>query len=240
MAGGGGVGGGGAALGEGGSGSASREATLGAANESNRQTSNPPSVRSTPSPVPSNFSSGTSNKFKRARSILTSERSEESESNSEVECSRTEGNDSNVDTEGEGGSELGLNDEIELVFKPHPTEMADAENPLKERYLKTTANASGNYQHEAACIVVSLIIIFPINKKKLVSFRFSHPVDHLIKYLAMRLTLDLDTELPEADRVVNFCIYIAPQPSQLLVLNGNQTLHQVNDKFWKVSLDKSI
>lgn len=134
-----------------------RETSSSNASESNtRHTSNPPSVRSTPSPVPSNFSSGTSNKFKRGRSILTSERSEErseeSESNSEVEGSRTEGNDSNLDTEGEGGgSELGLNDEIELVFKPHPTEMA-ADNPLvkalKEnsiRYLKTTANASGMY-----------------------------------------------------------------------------------------------
>lgn len=121
-----------------------------AASESTaRHTSNPPSVRSTPSPVPSNFSSGTNIKYKRGRSILTSERSEESESNSELEGSRTEGNDSNLDTEGEGGgSELGLNDEIELVFKPHPTEMA-ADNSLvkalKEnsvRYLKTTANAS--------------------------------------------------------------------------------------------------
>lgn len=54
----------------------------------------------------------------------------------------------------------------------------------------------------------------------------------------MRLTLDLETELPEADRLLNFCIYIAPQPHQLLVLNGNQTLHQVNDKFWKVSQSK--
>lgn len=134
-----------------------RETSSSNASESNtRHTSNPPSVRSTPSPVPSNFSSATSNKYKRGRSILTSERSEErseeSESNSEVEGSRTEGNDSNLDTEGEGGgSELGLNDEIELVFKPHPTEMA-ADNPLvkalKEnsiRYLKTTANASGEY-----------------------------------------------------------------------------------------------
>lgn len=127
--------------------------TTTAAGENPRQSSNPPSVRSTPSPVPSNFSSGTGNKVKRARSILTSERSEESESNSEVDYSRTDGNDSNIDTEGEGNCELGLNDEIELVFKPHPIEMA-ADNPLvkalKEnciRYLKTTANASGKYGH---------------------------------------------------------------------------------------------
>lgn len=123
--------------------------SVSAGDNNNRNSSNPPSVRSTPSPVPSNFSSGTGNKVKRSRSILTSERSEESESNSEVDCSRTEGNDSNIDTEGEGLCELSLNDEIELVFKPHPTEMA-GDNPLvkalKEnciRYLKTTANATG-------------------------------------------------------------------------------------------------
>lgn len=51
----------------------------------------------------------------------------------------------------------------------------------------------------------------------------------------MRLTLDLETELPEADRLLNFCIYIAPHSLQFLVLNGNQTLQQVSEKFWKVS-----
>ncbi|XP_053692085.1 E3 ubiquitin-protein ligase RING1 [Sabethes cyaneus] len=172
--------------------------------ECTRQPSNPPSVRSTPSPVPSNVSSAS--KAKRARSVLTSEKSEESESNSEMD-GRTEENDSNLDTEGEGNSEHG-SDEIELVFKPHPTEMA-GDNPLlkalKEnsiRYIKTTSNAT---------------------------------VDHLSKYLAMRLTLDLETELPEACRLVNFCIYIAPQPSQLVALSGNQALSQVNEKFWKVN-----
>lgn len=164
--------------------------------------SNPPSIRSTPSPVPSNSSS---TKPKRAMSVLTSERSEESESDSQMDC-RTEG-DSNIDTEGEGNGELGINDEIELVFKPHPTEMS-ADNQLIRalkdncvRYIKTTANAT---------------------------------VDHLSKYLAMRLTLDLGPDLPEACRLLNFCIYVAPQPQQLVILNGNQTLHQVNDKFWKV------
>lgn len=106
--------------------------------------SNPPSVRSTPSPVPSNSSSS---KPKRAMSVLTSERSEESESDSQMDC-RTEG-DSNIDTEGEGNGELGINDEIELVFKPHPTEMAGDNQLMKAlkenciRYIKTTANATG-------------------------------------------------------------------------------------------------
>ncbi|KOB64124.1 Sex combs extra, partial [Operophtera brumata] len=150
--------------------------------QSAQSTSNPASVRSTPSPVPSNISSiskNTSITNKRAKSILTSERSEESESS---DAGRTEGENS-MDTEGEG-EPLNPN-EIELVFKPHPTEMTGDNQLMRAlrdssvRYLKTTANAS---------------------------------VDHLSKYLAMRLTLDLDAELPEAYRLLNFCIYVAPAP----------------------------
>lgn len=175
--------------------------------DSSRMHSNPPSVRSTPSPVPSTNSGGS--KLKRSRSVLTSERSDaDEESNSEMDCRTTEGNDSNVDTEGEGNSDVGISDEIELVFKPHPIEMAGDNQLMKAlkdnsiRYIKTTSNAT---------------------------------VDHLSKYLAMRLTLDLDTELPESYKLVNFCIYIAPQPAQLVVLSGNQALQQVNEKFWKVN-----
>ncbi|XP_026478483.1 E3 ubiquitin-protein ligase RING1-like [Ctenocephalides felis] len=161
--------------------------------------SNPASLRSTPSPVPSNVSSTSKPQSKRPKSVLTSEKSESESS--------MEGNDSNLDTEGESIGEPSVN-EIELVFKPHPTEMT-ADNQLMKalkensiRYIKTTANAT---------------------------------VDHLSKYLAMRLTLDLDSELPDTYRTLNFCIYIAPAPGQYLVLSGNQTLRQVNDKFWKVN-----
>lgn len=169
--------------------------------ESTRQSSNPPSARSTPSPVPSHASS-TSKPTKRALSVMTtSEKSEDSESNSEMD-GQTEGGDSNADTE--DGTDGG--DEIELVFKPHPTEM-NSENilmkALKEntvRYLKTTSNAT---------------------------------VDHLSKYLAMRLSLDAQLAEPTF-KTLTFSIYIAPMPSQLVVLSGNQTLQQVNEKFWKV------
>lgn len=66
------------------------------------------------------------------------------------------------------------------------------------------------------------------------------PVDHLSKYLAMRLTLDLDAELPEAYRLLNFCIYVAPSPGQFVPLAGSQTLRQINDRFWKVSTSTAI
>lgn len=133
--------------------------------------------------------------------MTTSEKSEDSESNSEMDA-QTEGGDSNADTE--DGTDGG--DEIELVFKPHPTEM-NSDNILMKalkdntvRYLKTTSNAT---------------------------------VDHLSKYLAMRLSLDAQLAEPTF-KTLTFSIYIAPMPSQLVVLSGNQTLQQVNEKFWKV------
>lgn len=178
-------------------GDANRE---GSSQGTDRQGSNPPSVRSTPSPSPSNTSSFS--KVKRSKSVLTSERSEDSESNSEME-SRAEG-ESNIDTDAES-SEYGL-DEIEMVFKPHPTEMSP-DNPLlkvqKEnsvRYLKTTANAT---------------------------------VDHLSKYLAMRLTLEKPPH-PE-DYRMSFLIYIAPAPNQFVLLTGGQSLSQIQEKYWKIN-----
>ncbi|KAK0168028.1 hypothetical protein PV327_001869 [Microctonus hyperodae] len=153
----------------------------------------------TPSPNPTNQ---IPKPPKRQKSL---QNSENDSSSAEAE---TGGGDSMVDTEGEGPSEPLMLDEIELVFKPHPTEMAGDNSLIKAlkensiRYIKTTANAT---------------------------------VDHLSKYLAMRLTLDLDTELSESDRLLNFCIYIAPSPGQLVVLSGSQTLRQVNDKFWRVN-----
>lgn len=156
-----------------------------------------PSGRSTPCDPPSPVSSSVSSIKRRPKSAMTSERSEESDSTAQTE---------QTDTDGEGPSEPHTLNEIELVFKPHPTEMS-GDNPLvkalKEnsiRYIKTTANAT---------------------------------VDHLHKYLAMRLTLDLDSQLSPSHSLLNFCIYISPTAGQYVQLNGNQTLGQVNDKYWK-------
>ncbi|KAF4522713.1 hypothetical protein B566_EDAN012730 [Ephemera danica] len=117
------------------------------------------------------------------------------------------GQDSVGDGDGPSSSEPSVK-EIELVFKPHPTEMAGENSPLKAlkekeeatRFIKTTANAT---------------------------------VDHLSKYIAMRLTLNLADSPP--DSLLNFCIYIAPTPGHYVVLGGNLTLGQVNEKYWKVN-----
>ena len=49
----------------------------------------------------------------------------------------------------------------------------------------------------------------------------------------MRLTLDLESEIP--DSLSNFCIYISPTQNQYSVLSGMQTLDDVNEKYWKVN-----
>ena len=82
---------------------------------------------------------------KRAKSVVNSENES---AGSSVEAG---GQDSSVG-EGDGPSEPVTINEIELVFKPHPTEMGGDNfliKALKEnsvRYIKTTANASGKYQ----------------------------------------------------------------------------------------------
>ncbi|XP_046393945.1 E3 ubiquitin-protein ligase RING1 [Ischnura elegans] len=161
---------------------------------SSHQPSTPSSSTQTPSPVPSSHHQSLGQpKAKRMKLSHNSEN--ESGSSAEVDHDSPE----------EGPSEPARED-IELVFKPHPTEMAGDNSLIKAlkensiRYIKTTANAT---------------------------------VDHLSKYLAVRLTLDLDSEIPNSP--LNFCIYIAPTPGQYVVLNGNQTLRQVNEKFWKVN-----
>lgn len=58
-------------------------------------------------------------------------------------------------------------------------------------------------------------------------------VNHLSKYLAMRLTLDLGQESTE--RILRILIYVAPTSGQLVPLNGNQTLRQIYDEYWQIN-----
>lgn len=193
----------------------------------------------TPSPNPANQ---IPKPPKRQKSL---QNSENDSSSAEAE---TGGGDSMVDTEGEGPSEPLMLNEIELVFKPHPTEMAGDNSLIKAlkensiRYIKTTANATGKmsyglYRHTEMKSAVETYRKCEYERTHLCLTDYDDvfAVDHLSKYLAMRLTLDLDTELSESDRLLNFCIYIAPSPGQLVVLSGSQTLRQVNDKFWRVN-----
>lgn len=163
-------------------------------------TNPPPSVTTTPTnasaPTNSTSSSTVGPRIKKQRRT------------SENESGPGSSNDGNPGEEAEGPVESG---EIELVFRPHPLEMNEDNELIRElkdssiRYIKTTANAT---------------------------------IDHLSKYLAMRLTLanrtgELETELPSS--LNNFCIYIAPTPDQYIGVGGGLTLEQINEKYWRVN-----
>lgn len=99
---------------------------------------------------PSNSNSSTQSRDNVTRTMVQTKVAKKMKS---VMISEKEGPASTVDTsditEGDGTSKGVSVDEIELVFKPHPTEMANDNQlirVLKEnsvRYIKTTANATG-------------------------------------------------------------------------------------------------
>ncbi|KAL7290157.1 E3 ubiquitin-protein ligase RING1-like [Trichogramma pretiosum] len=145
----------------------------------------------TPSPVPS-----ISTRF--SKRLKSSHTSENETSSADIES---------MDTESDTSNEPLTENEIELIFKPHPNEMT-GENPLIKalkdetiRYLKTTANAS---------------------------------VEHLSKYLVMRLFLDIPEDLTIEIGNYNFHIYVEVTPGSYLQLTGLQTLRQINEKFWRM------
>ncbi|XP_022250098.1 E3 ubiquitin-protein ligase RING2-like [Limulus polyphemus] len=96
--------------------------------------------------------------------------------------------------------------EIELVFKPHPNEIGEIEPTLSQvRYIKTTANATVDH------LCKYLALRFALDK---------HYDEHGMQ------------SPPESSPVI---IYIAVTPGHFHHLSGNMSLDQVNDKYWKVN-----
>ncbi|XP_028399738.1 E3 ubiquitin-protein ligase RING2-like [Dendronephthya gigantea] len=102
-------------------------------------------------------------------------------------------------TDNEAGD---TNNEIELVFKPHPKDH-DAETIREQtRYIKTTAIAT---------------------------------VDHLSRYLSIRLNLKSGGKDVEENEEPAYTIFIATTPGQFTELPGSMSLDNVNEKYWKVN-----
>ena len=64
-------------------------------------------------------------------------------------------------------------------------------------------------------------------------------VDHLTKYLQMRLPLDLESlpgrvESPLAGSLANLTIAVSPAPGQFASLPGELSLEQVSERYWRV------
>ncbi|KAL4126916.1 hypothetical protein QTP88_011114 [Uroleucon formosanum] len=96
-------------------------------------------------------------------------------------------------------------DEIEIVLKPHLTVVSN--NP----FFRVLKENSVHHMKTTA----------------------NATVNHLSKYLAMQLKVDLGFEIPE--QALNYFIHDAPTADQFLLLEGNQTFRNVLDKFWKVN-----
>ncbi|KAK3583634.1 hypothetical protein CHS0354_039461 [Potamilus streckersoni] len=60
-------------------------------------------------------------------------------------------------------------------------------------------------------------------------------VEHLSKYLAIRLALESNQEAGAGGEEKKYTIYIASTPGNYTALNGSMTLEQVNEKYWKVN-----
>ncbi|XP_026168814.1 E3 ubiquitin-protein ligase RING2 [Mastacembelus armatus] len=103
--------------------------------------------------------------------------------------------------------------EIELVFRPHPTLMEKDDGHNSMEFVPRYIKTSGNAT-----------------------------VDHLSKYLAVRLALEelrRNTEASpvnvEAASEKQYTIYIPTAGNQFTVLNGSFSLELVSEKYWKVN-----
>lgn len=141
--------------------------TVTASAGSPRSSGAPASPAGPPSPAPSNQTTAS----KRTKSIITSERSEESESSVD---GRTD-----LDTEGEGGpSEPVTLNEIELVFKPHPTEMAN-DNQL----VKALKENSIRYLFSIHKITFQVFIAFYLSLHLSNTKNVMHPEGNSLLYI---------------------------------------------------------
>ncbi|CAG11645.1 unnamed protein product, partial [Tetraodon nigroviridis] len=122
-----------------------------------------------------------------------------------------------MDNAAENGGGDSVNDggtsEIELVFRPHPTLMEKDDGHNSVEFVPRYIKTSGNAT-----------------------------VDHLSKYLAVRLALeelrrnsDASPVNMEAASEKQYTIYIPTAGNQFTVLNGSFSLELVSEKYWKVN-----
>ncbi|XP_022102974.1 E3 ubiquitin-protein ligase RING2-like isoform X2 [Acanthaster planci] len=109
-----------------------------------------------------------------------------------------------------------MEQEIELVFKPHPMHEHPALRPDSKRYLKTSAVATIDHLSQYLSLRVGLDGGGPSDQR---STRDSSP----------------ESSQRDVPRPLEFDISISSTPSQYTILSGSMTLEQVQDKYWRVS-----
>ncbi|XP_051556610.1 E3 ubiquitin-protein ligase RING2-like isoform X1 [Myxocyprinus asiaticus] len=131
-----------------------------------------------------------------------------------------------------GGGDMALDgaSEIELVFRPHPTLM-EKEDSAQTSIFAPLKGTAGRGRHSKGH-----------SKLKYIKTSGNATVDHLSKYLAVRLALEEMRKNGEASPInveaaseKQYTIYIPTANNQFTVLNGSFSLELVSEKYWKVN-----
>ena len=137
--------------------------------------------------------------------------------------------DGDASDSGGGGSAA----EIEIVFKLHP------------KVTASSAGASGGSDRLRALAVEGM----KDNATRFIKTTSRALIEHLCKYLAMRISLDLPPTIKKEggndpsgsssssqhSLVKDLVIYVAPSPGNIVELQGNMMLSEVNERYWKVN-----
>ena len=153
--------------------------------------------------------------------------------------------DSEAETSGAGGS--GAASEVEIVFKLHPkmNEQKELVAPIKDMSTRlVTCSLMKAILISFASYLSSSCNILP-SHRRFIKTTTTALVEHLSKYLAMRISLELFPSSSSAGSggdsaaasgsVKDLKIFIAPTPGQKVELSGSMSLTEANEKYWKVN-----
>ncbi|XP_078686135.1 E3 ubiquitin-protein ligase RING2-like isoform X4 [Branchiostoma floridae x Branchiostoma belcheri] len=134
--------------------------------------------------------------------------------------------------------------EVELVFKPHPNNHEDSEHGSQTSgWQPTSVPPTPEAVNEIELVFKphpSPTASKADNQTRYIKTTANATVDHLSRYLAMRLALEKQKEEVAGPPSVGteepqYTIYIAPTPGQFVALTGGMSLEAVNEKHWKVN-----
>ncbi|KAJ7411324.1 E3 ubiquitin-protein ligase RING2 [Willisornis vidua] len=124
--------------------------------------------------------------------------------------------------------------EIELVFRPHPTLMENDDSAQTRPVLLVLLWA-------LLLLLLLSVTAWGFNEQY-IKTSGNATVDHLSKYLAVRLALEELRSKGESNQMnldtaseKQYTIYIATANGQFTVLNGSFSLELVSEKYWKVN-----
>ncbi|GFO00944.1 E3 ubiquitin-protein ligase ring2-like [Plakobranchus ocellatus] len=158
-----------------------------------------------------------------------------------------ESNDGNV------SESLGDNDESVSAepshMKPikHFSDDSSAENSTGEASMSEHLSR-GSPEPATSHLINDIELIFkphpqdadadPVTQTRYIKTTANATVDHLAKYLAIRLSMDTASDGDDDDMTSSsklFDIFVGSQPGHYVLLNGPTTLEQIKERYWKIN-----